>query len=60
MLSNGEEEIIMHNGKRYRQVQIENEDENYLMDDQQNIYTLNFEKIGERAEESDEEDREDA
>ena len=39
-------EIIEHEGKRYRRVQIEGQDGDHLMDDDKNIYTLDFEKIG--------------
>lgn len=50
-------EVIEHEGKRYRRVQIEGQDGDHLMDDDANIYTLDFEKIG-QAGDSDEEDEE--
>jgi hypothetical protein len=56
MLSaSGEEgEVIVHNGKTYRRVQIEGSDQDFLMDEKQNIYDLKMNKIGE-AGDSDEE-----
>ena len=39
-------EIIEHEGKQYRRVQIEGTDGDHLMDDDANIYTLDFVKIG--------------
>ena len=48
-------EIIEHEGKRYRRVQIEGQDGDHLMDDDANIYTLDFEKIG-QAGDSDEDE----
>lgn len=47
--------MIEHEGKKYRIVQIEGEDEEYLMDEQQNIYNKNFVMIG-QANPSDTED----
>ena len=44
--SGDETEIIEHEGKQYRRVQIEGTDGDHLMDEEANIYTLNFEKIG--------------
>lgn len=41
-------------GKIYKRVQIENQEQDYLMDEDQNIYNLNLEKVGE-AGDSDEE-----
>ena len=35
-------EIFEHEGKRYKRVQIEGKDEEYLMDEEQNIYDLNL------------------
>lgn len=35
-------EIIMHEGKMYRRVQIEGAEEEYLMDEDQNIYDMNL------------------
>ena len=49
-----EEEIVEIDGKIYKRVQIENQDQDYLMDEDQNIYDLNLEKVGE-AGDSDEE-----
>ena len=39
-------EIIEHEGKQYRRVQIEGTEGDHLMDDESNIYTLDFVKIG--------------
>lgn len=36
----------MHEGKMYRKVQIEGADEEYLMDEEQNIYDLNMNQVG--------------
>lgn len=41
-----DESIIEHEGKKYRQVQIEDENQEYLMDEEGKIYNLNFEYIG--------------
>lgn len=41
----GEESFIEHDGKRYQRIQIEGleaEEGEYLMDDQKNIYSLDF------------------
>ena len=35
-------EMFEHEGKRYRRVQIEGQDGDHLMDEQGNIYTLDF------------------
>lgn len=48
-------EVIEHEGKRYRRVQIEGQEGDHLMDDDANIYTLDFEKIG-QAGDSDEDE----
>lgn len=48
-------EIIEHEGKRFRRVQIEGQDGDHLMDESANIYTLDFQKIG-KAGDSDEDD----
>jgi len=48
-------EIIEHEGVKYRRVQIEGQDGDHLMDEESNIYTLDFEKIG-KAGESDEDE----
>ena len=44
--SGEENDLIEHEGKQYRRVQIEGTDGDHLMDDENNIYTLDFEKIG--------------
>ena len=49
-------DIIMHNGKAYRKVQIEGKDEEYLMDENQNIYDLNMKQIGKAGDSEDEGD----
>ena len=49
-------EIIEHEGKRYRRVQIEGTDGDHLMDDDANIYTLDFEKIGKAGDSDDDDD----
>ena len=36
----------MHEGKRYRRVQIEGTEEEFLMDDEQNIYDMNLKQVG--------------
>ena len=41
-----ETDVIVHEGKTYRKVQIEGRDEEYLMDEDENIYDLNLKKIG--------------
>ena len=41
-----EDEVIMHNGKKFRRVQIEGENQDYLMDEEGNIYDTNFNFIG--------------
>ena len=48
MQQEGEEEddIIIHNGKKYRIVQIEGEEEECLLDEEQNIYNRNFQLLG--------------
>ena len=35
-------EIIEHDGKQFRRVQIEGQDGDHLMDEHANIYTLDF------------------
>lgn len=54
-MSGDDNSMIMHEGKRYRRVQIEGTDGDHLMDEEQNIYTLDFKKIG-QAGDSDEDD----
>ena len=49
-------DIIMHQGKAYRKVQIEGKDEEYLMDENQNIYDLNMKQIGKAGDSEDEGD----
>lgn len=48
-------EIVVHNGKTYRRVQIEGKDEEYLMDENQNIYDLNMRQIGKAGDSEDDE-----
>ena len=50
-------EMFEHEGKNYRRVQIEGQDGDHLMDEQGNIYTLDFQKIG-KAGDSDDDDEE--
>lgn len=54
-MSGDEGEVIEHEGKRLRRVQIEGTDGDHYMDEEANIYNLDFEKIG-KAGESDEDD----
>lgn len=49
-------EIIEHEGKKYRRVQIEGQDGDHLMDEEANIYTLDFEKIGKAGDSDDDEE----
>lgn len=51
----GDDSVIVHEGKMYRRVQIEGKDEEYLIDDKQNIYDLNLNLIGVKGD-SDEDD----
>lgn len=51
--SEGETEIIEIEGKKYRRVQIEEADEEYLMDEDQNIYDLNLNQIGKAGDDDD-------
>jgi len=44
----------MHEGKRYRRVQIEGTDEEFLMDDEQNIYDMNLKQVGKAGDSDDE------
>lgn len=46
-------EIIMHEGKVYRRVQIEGADEEYLMDEDQNIYDMNLKQVGKAGDDDD-------
>jgi len=45
----------VHEGKKYRRVQIEGTEEEFLMDDEQNIYDMNLKQVG-KAGDSDDED----
>ncbi len=42
----GDESIIVHEGKKYKRIQIEGEDNDYLMDEEGNIYDTNLEFVG--------------
>ena len=45
---NDDDSVIQHEGKRYTRIQIEGlreDDDEYLMDEQQNIYSLDFKFI---------------
>lgn len=48
-------DIVVHKGKTYRRVQIEGKDEEYLMDENQNIYDLNMRQIGKAGDSEDDE-----
>ena len=41
-----EESVIMHQGQKFKRVQIEGENQDYLMDEEGNIYDTNFQFIG--------------
>ena len=41
-----EQSYVIHNGKRYDRVQIEEDNNEYLMDEEGNLYNLEFEFIG--------------
>ena len=45
----------MHEGKMYRMVQIEGNDDKYLMDEDQNIYDMNLRQVGKAGDDDDEE-----
>ena len=49
-----EPSLIEHNGQKFKRVQIEGENEEYLMDEAGNIYDLNLQYVG-QANGSDEE-----
>ena len=49
-------EIVEVDGKKYRKVQIIDKDEEYLMDDDNNIYDLQLNRIGTAGESDAEED----
>lgn len=42
----GDESVIEHEGKKFRRVQIEGENQDFLMDEEGNIYDTNFGFIG--------------
>jgi hypothetical protein len=42
----GDESVLEHNGKKFRRVQIEGENQDFLMDEEGNIYDTNFNFIG--------------
>jgi hypothetical protein len=46
----------MHEGKIYRRVQIEGTDEEFLMDDEQNIYDMNLKQVGKAGDSDDQDD----
>ena len=50
-----ENSVIEHNGQKFKRVQIEGENQEYLMDEGGNIYDLQFQYVG-QANGSDEED----
>jgi hypothetical protein len=50
-----ENSIIVHEGKKFKRVQIEGENQEYLMDEEGNIFDLEFNFIG-QANGSDDED----
>lgn len=52
----GDDSVIVHEGKMYRRVQIEGKDEEYLIDEKQNIYDLNLNLIGVKGDSDDEDD----
>ena len=58
VVSGDESEIIEHEGKRYRRVQIEDQAGDHLMDEEANIYTLSFRKIGQAGDSGEEDDEE--
>lgn len=47
VFSQSEEEIVEIEGKIYKRVQIEGQDQDFLMDSQSNIYDMNLKKIAE-------------
>lgn len=50
-----EESFFEHNGKKFKKVQIEGENQEYLMDEEGNIYDENFEFVGQANGDDDEE-----
>ena len=51
-----ETEIIEIDGKRFRRVQIEDKDEEYLMDEDANIYDMQLRKIGQAGDDEDDDE----
>lgn len=51
-----EESYIMHEGQKFKRVQIEGEENEYLMDEAGNIYDNNFGFIGQANGDDEEED----
>ena len=47
VLSQSEDEIVEIEGKVYKRVQIEGQDQDFLMDSLSNIYDMNLKKIAE-------------
>jgi hypothetical protein len=41
-----EEGIYEHNGKRFKRIQIEDEENDFMMDEEGNIYDLEFNFVG--------------
>ena len=52
----GEESVFQHEGKLYKRIKIEGEENDFLMDDDGNIYDMNFEFIGQAGVEDEEEE----
>ena len=46
-----EQQTVTHNGKVYRKVQIEGDDEMYLMDSEKRIYDMQMNLLGEAGDE---------
>ena len=42
----GDDSVIVHEGKSYKRIQIEGEEEDYLMDEEGNIYDTNLQFVG--------------
>jgi hypothetical protein len=42
----GDESVLEHDGKKFRRVQIEGENQDFLMDEEGNIYDTGFNFIG--------------
>ncbi len=45
-----EESVIEHEGKKFKRVQIEGENQDFLMDEEGNIYDVEFNFIGQAGE----------